>query len=296
VRRRELSVGDPRAQNLSKNAAMPSPELAPEIVTFYTETINEAERLTVSADGRLELVRTQELLRRFLPPAPARILDVGGGPGIHARWLIEDGYTVHLVDPIPRHIEQAEQTGATVELGDARHLTAEDASYDVVLLLGPLYHLLERADRDQALAEAYRVLKPGALIGAAGINKYASLFEHTAFAHLHREPVQKSIGKILATKTHDGKKAFTAAYFHGAEQLRDEVAAVGFTNAEVFGVEGPAWSLLAATERHTGQTLIGSEMFESALTAARMAEPYPELLAASSHLLAVGHRPGGVDL
>ncbi|WP_051744813.1 class I SAM-dependent methyltransferase [Streptomyces yerevanensis] len=261
-------------------------------MTFYAETTNEDERLTVSADGRLELVRTQELLRRFLPPAPARILDVGGGPGVHARWLIEDGYTVHLVDPIPRHVEQAKHTGATVELGDARHLTAEDASYDVVLLLGPLYHLLERADRDQALAEAYRVLKPGTLIGAAGINKYASLFEHTAFAHLHREPVQKSIGKILATQRHDGKKAFTAAYFHGAEQLRDEVAAAGFTEAEVFGIEGPAWSLLAATERHTGQSLIGSEMFESALTAARMAEPYPELLAASSHLLAVGHRPG----
>lgn len=70
------------------------------------------------------------------------------------------------------------------------------------------------------------------------------------------------------------------------------MAAVGFTEAEVFGIEGPAWSLLAATERHTGQSLIGSEMFESAPTAARMAEPYPELLAASSHLLAVGHRPG----
>ncbi|MGW1001105.1 class I SAM-dependent methyltransferase [Streptomyces sp. NPDC002520] len=271
---------------------MTSPEVAPEIVRFYSETIDEAERLVGTADGRLEMVRTRELLRRFLPEPPAGILDVGGGPGTHARWLVADGYAVHLVDPIPRHIEQAGQTGASVELGDARQLTAADASYDVVLVLGPLYHLPNRSDRDRALAEAYRVLKPGGLLAAAGINRYASLFEHTAFAHLHKEPMAKNISGILATQTHDGKKAFTTAYFHSGEQLRDEVAAAGFRGAEVFGVEGPAWSLLAATERHTGESLIGSPMFESALTAARMAESYPELLAASSHLLAIGRRPG----
>ncbi|MFC9916279.1 class I SAM-dependent methyltransferase [Streptomyces sp. NPDC127197] len=270
---------------------MTSPEVAPEIVRFYSETIDEADRLTTTADGRLEMVRTQELLRRYLPPPPALVLDVGGGPGAHARWLVQDGYTVHVVDPIPRHIEQAKQTGATVELGDARQLTAEDASYDVVLMLGPLYHLIDRADRDQALGEGFRVLKPGGLLAAAGINRYASLFEHTAFAHLYKQPMQDSIGNILATQVHDGKKAFTAAYFHSGEQLRDEVAAAGFDGAEVFGIEGPAWSMLAAAERNTSESFRDTDLFESALTAARMAEPYPELLAASSHLMAVGQRP-----
>ncbi|MDX3751132.1 class I SAM-dependent methyltransferase [Streptomyces sp. AK08-02] len=271
---------------------MTSPGVAPEIVTFYAETIDEADRLSTTADGRLELVRTQELLRRHLPPPPARILDVGGGPGAHARWLVADGYDVHLVDPIPRHLTQAEQSGATVELGDARHLTAEDASYDVVLLLGPLYHLPDRTDRDRALAEAHRVLKPGGLLAAAGINRYASLFEHTAYAHLHKEPLRESISGILATQVHDGKKAFTKAYFHTGAQLLDEVSTANFSNTQVYGIEGPAWSLLAATERHTGESLGKSPLFESALAAARMAEPYPELLSASSHLLAVGNRPG----
>ncbi len=270
---------------------MTSPELAPEIVKFYSETIDEGDRLSTTADGRLEMVRTQELLRRHLPPAPARILDVGGGPGAHARWLTADGYSVHVVDPIPRHIDQAKQTGATAELGDARRLTAADASFDVVLLLGPLYHLLERTDREQALAEAYRVLKPGGVLAAAGINRYSSLFEHAAFAHLHKEALQRSIEGILASQIHDGKKAFTAAYFHSGQQLRDEVAAAGFDDADVLGIEGPAWSMLAAAERNTGSDFSGTPLFESALTAARMAEPYPELLAASSHLLATGRRP-----
>ncbi|WP_233646378.1 class I SAM-dependent methyltransferase [Streptomyces sp. BSE6.1] len=270
---------------------MTSIEVTPEIVRFYSETVDEADRLVSTADGRLEMVRTQELLRRYLPSPPARVLDVGGGPGTHARWLVEDGYEVHVVDPIPRHVAQATATGATAELGDARHLSSGDSAYDVVLVLGPMYHLPQRADRDRALAEALRVLRPGGLLAVAGINRYASLFEHAAYAHLHTESMRESIGTILATQIHDGKKAFTTAYFHSGEQLREEVAAAGFLDASVFGIEGPAWSLLAAAERNTGQSFRESSLFESVLTAARMAEPYPELLAASSHLLAVGRRP-----
>ncbi|WP_411144847.1 class I SAM-dependent methyltransferase [Streptomyces sp. x-80] len=270
---------------------MDLPELAPEITEYYANTGNEAERLTTSADGRLELLRTQELLRRCLPPAPAMVLDVGGGPGTHATWLTEDGYRVHLVDPVPRHVAEAKAVGCTAELGDARKLAAADASYDAVLLLGPLYHLLDRADRDQALAEAFRVVKPGGLVAAAGINRYASLFEHTAFAHLHTERMQGAVGRILSSSVHDGKRGFTAAYFHRGEELRDELRDAGFDGAEVFGIEGPTWGMLKAVEQHTGASVAGTDLFASALAAARMAEPYPELLSASSHLLAVGRRP-----
>lgn len=79
------------------------------------------------------------------PAAPARILDVGGGPGTHSARLAADGYEVELVDPVPLHARQAERAAAvaawpfTVRLGDARHLSASDRSADAVLLLGPLY-------------------------------------------------------------------------------------------------------------------------------------------------------------
>ncbi|MDX3849618.1 class I SAM-dependent methyltransferase [Streptomyces sp. AK02-01A] len=265
--------------------------VAPEVVAFYSTAIEEADRLTGSADGVLEMIRTRELLRRFLPAAPARVLDVGGGPGTHARWLVEDGYTVHLVDPVEKHIEQARTAGCTVELGDAGALSAEDDSYDVVLVLGPLYHLLSRKERDQALAEAYRVVRPGGLVAAAAINRYSSLFEQTAFARLHTERLQSAVGRILATSVHDGRRGFTTAYFHRAEELASEMRETGFGDTTVYGIEGPAWGMLKAAEQHTGESVVGSSLFESALAAARMAEPYPELLAASSHLLAVGHRP-----
>ncbi|QLE73477.1 class I SAM-dependent methyltransferase [Streptomyces rectiverticillatus] len=269
---------------------MTSPQVDTEIIDFYTDTFDEAERLTATADGMLEMARTQELLRRHLPPAPAAILDVGGGPGAHARWLTADGYRVHLVDPVARHVTQAAGTGCTAELGDARHLSADDGAYDVTLLLGPLYHLLDRADRDQALAEARRVTAPGGLIVAAAINRYASLFEHTATTWLDRESVREAVTDILATGVHEpGRKGFTAAYFHTGPELAEEMRAAGLRDIRVYAIEGPTWSLLKATEQHTGKPIpLDSPLFRAALAAARAAEPYPDLLAASSHLLAIG--------
>jgi ubiquinone/menaquinone biosynthesis C-methylase UbiE len=266
-------------------------QLAENIARFYGELYDEDARLTSSADGRLELMRTQELLRRFLPAAPARVLDVGGGTGVHARWLVQDGYHVDLVDPVPRHVQQAARV-CDATLGDARKLAAADASYDVVQLLGPLYHLPDPQDRKQALAEAVRVLRPGGLLAAAAINRYASVFEHTAYAQLHRERLTGSIASILATAVHDGRRGFTIAYFHRADELVGELEDAGLTDVRVFAVEGPAWSLLKAVEQQTGQPP-GEDLFAAALTAARLAEPYPELLAAASHLLAVGRAPGG---
>lgn len=97
---------------------------------------------------------------------------------MHARWLAADGYEVHLVDPVPAHVEAAAALpGVSAELGDARQLSAQDRSADVVLLLGPLYHLTEPADRARALTEAQRVLRPGGLVAAAAISRYLSLLE-----------------------------------------------------------------------------------------------------------------------
>src|SRR4051812_3554370 len=109
-------------------------EPASEVRHHYESEIDEADRLRRGA-GRLELVRTQEIIRRHLPGPPLEILDVGGGAGVHAAWLADDGYAVHLVDPMPSHVEQAKllagpRRRVTAELGDARRLVASDDSVD----------------------------------------------------------------------------------------------------------------------------------------------------------------------
>src|SRR5205807_7475818 len=83
-----------------------------------------------------------------------------------ATWLAARGYTVHLLDPVPLHLDQARARSAaqphaplaSVGQGDARRLDLPAEQVDAVVLLGPLYHLTERTDRIRALNEAFRVL------------------------------------------------------------------------------------------------------------------------------------------
>lgn len=273
---------------------MEPPAVAPEIIDFYTTAYDEASRLSAKSHGLLEKIRTQELLRRHLPKPPMRVLDVGGGPGAHARWLAADGYQVHLVDPVERHLTQAAATGScTVERGDARSLTAPDASYDVVLLLGPLYHLTEPSERLQALREARRSLRPGGLVAVAAISRNAPLLELAALGRLD-ETTRSRVGSILATGRHDPTIGFTTAYFHTVEGLRAEMTDAGFTDVSVSGVEGPTWPTLMALEVPTGDTLADSPRLASALAAARMVESDPWLVQASAHFLAFGRKAGPV--
>lgn len=80
------------------------------IQTYYQEMFDEHVRLTTrSAQGPLEFQRTQEIIREHVPVG--RVLDVGGGAGIHARALAEAGYDVEMIDPVPRHVEQARAVG-----------------------------------------------------------------------------------------------------------------------------------------------------------------------------------------
>jgi ubiquinone/menaquinone biosynthesis C-methylase UbiE len=156
-------------------------ELDAEILAHYQEGA-EQERLLRGGAGRLEYLRTRELLARYLPLAPATVLDVGGGAGVYALPLAREGYSVHLIDAVPLHVEQAREASnlqrdsplAGAQEGDARRLAWDDESVDAVLLLGPLYHLTSRDDRLRALREAFRVVRPGGVVAAAAISRFAS--------------------------------------------------------------------------------------------------------------------------
>ena len=157
--------------------------VSPEMLAYYGLGL-EDERLDRDR-GKLERWRTQELLARYLPPPPCVVLDVGGGTGRYAAWLAERGYTVHLIDPVPLHIEQARARStaqphaplASISPGDARYLDWEADQANAVLLLGPLYHLTSREERLACLREAWRVLRPRGIVMAAAISRFASALD-----------------------------------------------------------------------------------------------------------------------
>jgi 2-polyprenyl-3-methyl-5-hydroxy-6-metoxy-1,4-benzoquinol methylase len=259
------------------------------IVRHYEVEIREEDRIA-SGFGRLELVRTQEILRRHLPSPPAGILDVGGATGAHASWLAVDGHRVHIVDLAPRHVEKARADlgplGVTAELGDARRLAAANASFDVVLLFGPLYHLVDRDDRVQALREARRVVRPGGIVAVAAINRFASLFEGLTHGFLFEPEFRAIVERDLHDGCHQNPDNrphwFTTAYFHHPAELRSEVDDAGLDLVELVGVEGMAYWLRQLSERW--ETDDGREAI---LFAARAVESEPALLGLSAHLIAV---------
>jgi SAM-dependent methyltransferase len=256
--------------------------------------MDEGERLR-HGSGRLELARTQEIIRGRLPAGRLRILDVGGGTGVHAAWLADDGHEVHLVDPVDTHVDEARRLAGpgrriTAESGDARRLRAEPDSVDVVLMLGPLYHLTERDDRVLALREARRVVRPGGIVFAAGISRFASLLDGLSRGFLFDPAFRPIVQQDLQDGQHRNPERrphwFTTAYFHHPDELRAEAADAGLVDVEVLGVEGVAGWLGDLFDRWDD-----ADVREAILFAARTVESEPSLIGASAHLILAARRP-----
>lgn len=263
----------------------------PDIAAHYALGF-EAMRLFDDGHPRLEHVRTLELLDRHLPSPPGRVVDVGGGTGVYAVPLVERGFNVHVIEPIETHVEHVAQTarrdglhGLTSDLGDARDLSGVAPLADAVLLLGPLYHLTEASDRALALAEARRIVRPGGVVVAVGISRFASLMDGLKRRILDdpifRPIVQRDLesGQHRNPDVHNKPEYFTTAYFHRPDELRDEALTAGLVDVALFAVEGPGWIVEDVTD------------LDSQLFAARAVETEPALLGASSHIMMIGYRP-----
>lgn len=266
-----------------------------EIIHYYLRG-KEATRLT-SGIGPLEHARTKTLISRYVPMSPQVIVDVGGGPGVYACWLAKEGHEVHLIDTVPLHVEQARQASAaqpdaplaSCRIGDARGIQLPSSFANVILLYGPLYHLLERNERLEALMECRRVLRKGGLLMAAGISRFASLHVGLVRWWIDDVDFQTMVKNELANGKHIPPESwptlFTTAYFHHPDELTSEIKEAGFEHLATVTVEGAGWLVPALEERWQDE-----RQREALLTAVRWTESEHTVLGISPHIMAVARK------
>jgi SAM-dependent methyltransferase len=226
------------------------------------------------------------------------VLDVGGAAGAYALWLAGSGYRVHLLDVVHRLVALARARSAvavdplaSASVGDARALPFKAESADMILLLGPLYHLQDASDRRRALEEAARVLRPGGTLFAACITRWASLLDGLTHGYLSDPAFARLVREDLLTGRHENptehEAYFTTAYFHRPEEFKAELEGAGLHLVGVYGLEGPA-GLLPDFDRRWAEAERRAELFR----VAQELEAEPSALGISAHLLGVCTKAG----
>ena len=161
------------------------------LTDFYTN-YDEESRLQ-SRHGSVEYLTTMRYIQKYLRPG-ARILEVGAATGRYSHNLAQNGFRVDAVELVQHNIDlfkEKTQPGehVTIRQGNAKNLDFfEKDTFDLTLLLGPMYHLFTFEEQKQALAEAIRVTKPGGIIFAAYCGNEATMVQYCFGRGMIREP------------------------------------------------------------------------------------------------------------
>ncbi len=272
-----------------------------EIYEFYNNgaEIGRLER----GLGIVEFHRTKEILSRYIDKGEV-VYDIGGGIGMYAAWLAKKGNEVHLIELAENAVEYAkanmmQDCHFVAEAGNALQVNRLDESADVVLLMGPLYHLRDREKRLQALREAFRLLKKGGLLVAAGISKFSSMTwalsvygekKNSSLMDFLDDPVffemikgEVTIGDHIRPKEYP--KFIAEAYFTTADEMKSEITESGFEVEKAIIVEGCIWFTPHFQEKWEDKA-----SRERLLDLVRMTETEPEMMGMSPHFLVVARK------
>lgn len=198
-----------------------------ELRRYYENEGQEDRRLDASGIQHLEFLTAARYLGRHLPEK-CRLLDSCAGGGVYAYHFARLGHSVTAGDIVPYNVERiranrgdAPPLAGIIEL-DATDLSRfENESFDAVLCMGALYHLLKPEDREKAVAEGLRVLRPGGVFAASYMNRHAVVLNNLTPTLDNLEDMlrfsQSGVEGIFYASTPEEAKALMAGF--GVEKL-----------------------------------------------------------------------------
>ncbi len=257
------------------------------IEKYYDEKYDEWERLNIH---KLEFDITKRYLDMYIKDDSLKIFDIGGGPGRYSIHLAKKGHDVSLLDLSSKNIAEAREK--TEELGiqlrdyihgNALNLGSYDRDYDVVLLMGPLYHLVKEEDRVECVKQALDRLKPGGLIVTSFISNYAPILDY--LKGLHEPENIEDLLKYVKNGVNDNPIAFTTAYFSSSDEAMDLMNSFSLEKLAFAGVE----SALISKEKELNE--LGQEAYEKWLDISFALSQDSKLLGTSEHYLYIGRKP-----
>lgn len=279
------------------------PEIDP--VTYYDSYgEDEWERLERSPKARFEFENTVAYLAEHLPDE-GHVLDAGGAAGRYAIWLADHGYDVTLTDVSETQLEIAREKvdehgvadRVRVEYGDLRDLPFEDRTFDAVMALGgPLSHVIDPEEREEAVRELRRVAVPGAPAFVSVMGLIAVVERMMQVAPEFEQGVRQLPG-LLESGTYSADlleeadvddPTFVETHFFRADELRDLLSANGFSVATMAGLEGVASNFEEPLDEASEESL---ETIREVVLDPEFRED-PTVVDASNHVLAVGHADG----
>jgi len=197
--------------------------------------------------GRPEFLLTCRMLDRYIKPGD-QVLDIGGGPGRYSLYLAEKGSDVTLFDLSPENVrfakERAGECGLSIDAiaGDAREADAlAEGPFDHVLLMGPMYHLLEEVDRVRAAEASLNLLKPGGLLYVSFISMFAGIIYGMKYAPeiiASKEPCEIEFMECVVGRKSYAGDAFTKAFFIDQGEILPFMAQFPLQKLHLFGQEG----------------------------------------------------------
>ncbi|WP_141431757.1 bifunctional 2-polyprenyl-6-hydroxyphenol methylase/3-demethylubiquinol 3-O-methyltransferase UbiG [Bacillus sp. 03113] len=250
--------------------------------------------------GKIEFERTKEIVLRYITDERKVIYDIGGGIGVYSNWLANLGHEVHMFELAPNAVQYAKdvnnrnnQTIYKIEVADARDINRPDESADVVLLMGPLYHLTEKEERIKSLMEASRILKKDGFLIVSAISRFGStLWGLSVFGQNNEYINEADFMKMLERELTDGQHIrpnnkkydihIPRAFFHTPNELKEEIELAGFYHEKTIAVEGPVWIVPTFEEKWEQEV-----SKRNLLKISRLVEEQESLMGVSPHMLAI---------